>query len=284
MGRACILQIAHPLPNATPPPLRATICGGKRSHNGGSTPPTQPSPPGLHATRSFIPRKGGAWGAGRGERCGWTPFLRPSSVGLPFEGVKGARTARVASALLPIRASPGRGCEHDPTRHPARPTPAPHLSQSTVHGTRKVGRRGRARGTHVGSCAHAMRGGACSPSAPPRFAYLRARPHCTRMGAWRKGEGHSRTQMEGGVLAAPAACPLPSSRSLLAPPVPCPIGASHSPHPVRAGREGAERGRWSTPRLCATLAWVSGTQGAGGCAARPRSRARLGRERAPVYA
>ena len=189
MGRACILQIAHPLPNATPPPLRATICGGKRSHNGGSTPPTQPSPPGLHATRSFIPRKGGAWGAGRGERCGWTPFLRPSSVGLPFEGVKRARMARVASALLPIRASPGRGCEHDPTRHPARPTRAPHLSQSTVHGTRKVGRRGRARGTHVGSCAHAMRGGARSPSAPPRFAYLRARPHCTRRGHGERGKG-----------------------------------------------------------------------------------------------
>ena len=165
-------------------PCVRPFVGGNSHTMGAAHPLLNPPPPSLHATQSFIPHKGGAWGVGRGEQCGWTPFLRPSSVRLPFEGVKGAWTAHVASALLPICASLGRGCEHDPTHHPARPTPAPHLLQSTVHAHKRWDA-GVVHAERMWGRAHTQCVGAPAPLRRPfQFTYLWAWPHCTHMGAW----------------------------------------------------------------------------------------------------
>ena len=54
-----ILLIAHaPLPNAAALPLRATVCGETVAQRGRHTLLLDPSPLGLHAIQSFIPRKG----------------------------------------------------------------------------------------------------------------------------------------------------------------------------------------------------------------------------------
>ena len=63
--------------------------------------------------------------------CGhhfWTP---PHIIRLPFEEVEGVQMAWVASVLLPVHTSPGRGCEHNPAHCPMCMTPAPHLLHAT---------------------------------------------------------------------------------------------------------------------------------------------------------
>ena len=133
-------------------------------------------------------------------------------------------------------------------------------------------------------CAHTQCGrGARFPWLPPvRMSSCSARPLCTRTGAGRKGGGeHSRVN-EGrgacrGWLHARSHPRSPSQRpqSLLE------WGRRHLRTPfARAGREQQGGGAVSQvaihphppPRSRATLAWVSGTQGAG-CATRPGFRA-----------
>ena len=62
--------------------------------------------------------------------------MRADTVSAPLlssdSHLRGARMVQVASALFPARASPGRGCAHNPTHRPACPTPTPHLSHATL--------------------------------------------------------------------------------------------------------------------------------------------------------
>ena len=175
----------------------------------------------------------------------------------------------------------------------------PHAGRRAQGGMRKVGCRGRARGTTRGvvrtppprRCASRKqrRSNPHRPRPPVGMPSGSAPPHCMCMGQSEREGGHSRTpacKWREGVPAAPAACPLPSSRSLLLA-VLARMGAPPCTPFARAGSEQKGGGAISQaavhPPSCATLAWVSGTQG-GGCAARPRFHTRLGRKRAPVYA
>ena len=90
--------------------------------------------------------------------------------------------------------------------------------------------------TNPTSCTHTMCGRACFPPVPPG---LHALGFCVAPlhvhGAGQKGEEgaflHACLQMEGGVPATLAACPLPSLQFLL-PPSPCPNGGAtfSAPH------------------------------------------------------
>ena len=221
---------------------------------GAAHPPTQPLPPRfarypvLHSSQRGI---SGDWGRGcvreKGNGACGHRFCTPPLVGLPFEGgADGAGCFRVvscsriagegvcarphASSRVPDPYTPPFAC------HPAHA--APHAGRR-ARGTRKVGRRGQARGTHAGSCTHAMRGEARFPSALPgwdAFGFCAAPLHVH--GAERKGGGafpHARTQMEGGGACRAGCVPPPI---LAVPPTrgPCPDEGA-TLHSVRAGRE-----------------------------------------------
>lgn len=82
--------------------------------------------------------------------------------------------------------------------------------------------RGRAHETHAGSCSHTVRDGrrfTCAPRVYVALGFCAAPSHGQGVGG--QGEGASPhepcTEKEGGVRAAPPACPLPFSRLLLLP-------------------------------------------------------------------
>ena len=159
--------------------------------------------------------------------------MRADTVSAPLlssdSHLRGARTVRVASALFPARASPGRGCAHNPTHRPVCPTPTPHLSHATLRTPPRmrddvrvarerwgvgVGHAERTRGRAHTQCGARPASLQRPPVGMPSGS---APPHCMCMGQSEREGGHSRTparKWREGVPAAPAACPLPSSRSL----------------------------------------------------------------------
>ena len=180
--------------------------------------------------------------------------MRADTVSAPLlssdSHLRGARTVRVASALFPARASPGRGCAHDPTRRPACPTPTPHLSHATLRTPPRmrddvrvarerwgvgVGHAERTRGRAHTQCG-ARPASLQRPPGWDAFGFCAAPLHVH--GAERKGGGafpHARTQMEGGGACRAGCVPPPI---LAVPPTrgPCPNGGA-TLHSVRAGRE-----------------------------------------------
>ena len=175
--------------------------------------------------------------------------MRADTVSAPFlssdSHLRGVRTVRVASALFPARASPGRGCAHDPT-----------WNVRGVVCTRNAGRGPlpfSAPGLHAfGFCAAPLhvhgagqKGGGASPHANGGRGCL---PRRLRAPSHPRGPSYSRSLPKWG-------------RHLLCTPF------------ARAGSEQKGGGAISQavvhPPSCATLAWVSGTQGGGGLCRAP---------------
>ena len=156
--------------------------------------------------------------------------MRADTVSAPLlssdSHLRGARTVRVASALFPAHASPGRGCAHDPTRN--------------VRGvvcTRNAGR------------------GPLPFSAPGSHAFGFCAAPLHVHGAGQKGGGaspHARTQMEGGG-ACRAGCVPPPILAVPPTPGPCPNGGATFSALRSRGQGVSRRGaapslrRWSTP-------------------------------------
>ena len=192
--------------------------------NGGSAPSYS------HTTRSFVARKGGQAETGGEAHEARAPFLQslcPPPVAPPFAGegyMAGARFLCVASGSCIA----GRGCEHDPCAVlRAQPLHAPPFACHPAYADASVAPErwgaGVVHAERTWGRAHTQSGmGIRFPSVPPRSHAL---GFCDPAPAGRKGGGrtlwHADTQMEGGVPATPAACPLPPSRPLLAPPGPC---------------------------------------------------------------
>ena len=223
-----------------------------------------------------------ALGAGRGGGACGLHRLCPSSRRTPI--CRGTAEPRPLRDLLFTHRREG-GASTTPCAvlcaRPLHPTfRMPHCARRPACGTTSAWH---PKGGAQGSCTRNARGVVLTrhaEGAPPRFARGSARPHCTRTGAFRC-DPVARPHANGRrVPAVPAACPPPSlhPRSLLERTPP-------SPHPVCAGREGAQGGgavsRWRpTPQSGVTLAWMSGTQR--GCAA-PVSVPCWDAKEAPVY-
>ena len=174
----------------------------------------------------------------------------------------------VTPARPPVHTSQRGGCEHNPVCCPVCMTPAPHLSHATLRmpscmqddecvAPERWGA-GVVHAERTWGCAHTPCG-----RGTPRFAHGSARPHCTRMGAFRC-EPCSMPAREWREGACRAGC---VSASIITPPV---LARTHT-----------TVSRWRpTPQSGVMLAWMSGTQR--GCAA-PVSVPCWDTKEAPIY-